>query len=85
MSRYAGSSLKRKKPSWKSHLGFALKVKGQHVFPGSCLALTNDKEAVAPGPPRQHQLGRTNSGQRAMEPRITCQAAVALRLFQSVT
>lgn len=72
---------KNKNTAQKSHLGFALKVEGQYVFAGSRLALANDKEAVAPDPSRKNQLSRTYSGQRAMEPWVTCQAGVALRLF----
>lgn len=72
-------------PPQLPHLGFALKVEGEHIFPRPGLALTNHKETVTPGPACKHQLSCTYTGQCTMEPRVTYQAGITVWLFCSVS
>lgn len=59
-------------------LGFALEVEGEDVLARTRLALTNHKQPVASRPTGKHQLSCTYAGQRAMEPRVTCQTGISI-------
>lgn len=63
-----------------TYLGLALEVESQHVFPRPSLTLADHKEAVAPGPACQHQLGGLDPGQCPVEPGVVAEFQLGLCL-----